>query len=147
MSMNYLHRQKVRKATQLLTLTALLVLLTACSSIGSFFGSYGRASIEPVQVVAGGDPQRGAVALESYGCGACHVVPGIVGANSLVGPPLVAWAERRYIAGKLPNQPEFLIEWIRFPQAIEPGSAMPNMGVTEQDARDISAYLYTLSDD
>lgn len=147
MSMNYLHRQKTSKAMQLLTLIALLVLLTACSSAGSFFGSNGRSALEPVQAVAGGDPLRGTLAIQSYGCGACHVVPGIAGANSLVGPPLVAWAERRYIAGKLPNQPEFLIEWIRFPQAIEPGSAMPNMGVTEQEARDISAYLYTLSDD
>ncbi len=65
----------------------------------------------------------------------------------MVGPPLDDWSERRFIAGSFPNEPEMLVQWIRFPQAIEPGNAMPNMGVTEQDARDISAYLYTLGDD
>jgi cytochrome c2 len=100
-----------------------------------------------VQVLPGGDPSRGAVALRAYGCDSCHTIPGIVTANALVGPPLDAWADRRYIAGKLPNEPEYLIEWIRFPQAIEPGTIMPNLGVTEQDARDMGAYLYTLRRD
>ena len=97
--------------------------------------------------MAGGDPERGIVAIQSYGCGACHNIPGVAGANALVGPPLDYWAERDFIAGKLPNEPSHLAAWIRFPQAIEPGSAMPNMGVTEQDARDISAYLYSLTRD
>ena len=102
---------------------------------------------QPAQSVAGGDAQRGAVAIQSYGCGSCHNIPGIPGADAMVGPPLDGWAERRYIAGSLLNEPQHLIEWIRFPQAIEPGSAMPNMGISEQEARDISAYLYTLTDD
>jgi cytochrome c1 len=100
-----------------------------------------------VQVMPGGDSVRGAIALRAYGCDACHTIPGIITANALVGPPLDAWAERQYIAGKLPNEPEYLIEWIRFPQAIEPGTVMPNLGVTEQDARDMGAYLYTLRRD
>jgi|SRR5690554_5428303 cytochrome c len=98
---------------------------------------------EPV-TVPGGDPARGAQALADYGCGSCHTIPGVHGADALVGPPLNAWAERRFIAGTLANQPENLIEWIRFPQSIEPGTAMPDLGVEEADARDMSAYLFSL---
>jgi cytochrome c2 len=98
-------------------------------------------------LVAGGSAARGADALQTYGCGACHSIPGIAGAEGMVGPPLDNWAERQVIVGSFPNQPQHLIRWIRFPQAVEPGNAMPDMGVTEQDARDISAYLYSLSND
>jgi cytochrome c2 len=101
-------------------------------------------NVEVTSGSAGGDARRGAEAIRAYGCDACHTIPGIVTANALVGPPLDGWADRRYIAGKLPNEPELLVQWIRYPQAIEPGTAMPNLGVTEQDARDISAYLFTL---
>ena len=134
--MNDLQRQTANKMTQLLLMLVLMALLSACSSL--------QLSAAPAQIVAGGDPQQGALAIEKYGCGACHNIPGVTGADSMAAPPLDEWAERRYISGKLPNQPELLIQWIRFPQAIEPGSAMPNMGVTEQEARDISAYLFSL---
>jgi len=90
------------------------------------------------------DPARGKVALQQHACTGCHLIPGVVGANSLVGPPLKGMARRVYIAGSLPNTPENLIRWIHNPQQISPGSAMPDLGVTEQDARDIAAYLYTL---
>ena len=96
------------------------------------------------QPLLAGDPAAGRVAFQTYGCHACHAIPGVAGANSFVGPPLTAWAERSYIAGKLPNEPVYLVQWIRFPQAIEPGTAMPNMGVTEEDAVHMAAYLYTL---
>lgn len=94
--------------------------------------------------VAGGDPTRGSNALRAYGCGACHVIPGVVGAQGQVGPPLTQWALRAYIAGNLPNIPPNLVRWIRDPQAIEPGTAMPSLGVSEAEARDMAAYLYTL---
>ena len=137
MEIKYPHRQNVNRMMQLCGLVALSLFLAACST----------QSTAPAQVVAGGDPQRGALAIRAYGCGTCHRIPGIAGADAMVGPPLDNWAERHYIAGAWPNQPELLIEWIRFPQAIEPGNAMPNMGVTEQEARDISAYLYTSTRD
>lgn len=102
-----------------------------------------QSATEVVRVPAG-NPAAGQVALQTYGCHSCHLIPGVPGANSLVGPPLIGWAERSYIAGSLPNEPAHLIEWIRFPQAIEPGNAMPNLGVTEEDALNMAAYLYTL---
>jgi cytochrome c1 len=61
-----------------------------------------------------------------------------------VGPPLDRYGRRVYIVGRLPNTPENLTAWLRTPQRYEPGGAMPNLDVTERDARDIAAYLYTL---
>ncbi len=61
-----------------------------------------------------------------------------------VGPPLLGIGDRSFIAGMLSNEPANLIRWIRFPQSVVPGNAMPNMGVSDQEARDIAAYLYTL---
>lgn len=94
--------------------------------------------------LTGGEPDRGRVALRSYGCGACHTVPGVRGATGLVGPPLTGIAARSYLAGQLPNNPDNMKRWIRAPQSIERGTAMPDLNVTEHDARDIAAYLYTL---
>jgi cytochrome c len=130
---------RARRWRILLLGALLLCLLTACVAPGQELAGAER--------VPAGDPERGWQAIQTYGCHSCHQIPGVPGANSFVGPPLVAWAARQYIAGKLPNEPDYLVQWIRFPQAIEPGTAMPNMGVTEQDALDISAYLYTLQND
>jgi cytochrome c1 len=94
--------------------------------------------------VAGGDVHQGERLIASYGCGSCHIVPGVSGAQGLVGPPLDHFASRSYIAGQVPNNADFLIRWIEVPQAIEPGTAMPNLGVSEGQARSIAAYLYTL---
>jgi cytochrome c1 len=94
--------------------------------------------------VPGGDARQGRQAIRSYGCGACHVVPGVTGATGLVGPPLNAFAHRTYVAGNLPNTAPNLVRWIQAPQSVEPGTAMPNLGVDEADARHIAAYLYTL---
>lgn len=99
---------------------------------------------DPVRQVPGGDPAAGKQLIASYGCGACHMIPGVSGADGLVGPPLEKFARRVYIAGEVPNNADFLIRWIEVPQAIEPGTAMPNLGVTEGQARNIAAYLYTL---
>jgi putative membrane protein len=92
----------------------------------------------------GGDPHRGAALIEKYGCGACHQIPGIADADGLVGPPLSRIASRVYIAGMRRNTPEDMIAWLRDPQAIVPGNAMPNMGLDQRDARDVATYLYTL---
>lgn len=94
--------------------------------------------------LTGGDPSRGKELIQQHGCGACHTIPGVRGANALVGPPLSGIADRTFLAGQLPNTPDNMKRWIRNPQSIENGTAMPDMGVTEGDARHIAAYLYTL---
>lgn len=98
----------------------------------------------PSQVVDKGHPNRGPEAINRYGCGSCHNIPGVRGANGLAAPPLTSFSKRSFIAGEVPNNPENLITWITVPQSIEPGTAMPNLGVLDEDARDIAAYLYTL---
>ena len=100
--------------------------------------------VEPSIAVAGGQPELGKQAIQRYGCGSCHIIPGVSGANGLVGPPLMKWSQRTYIAGEVPNNTENLIRWIEVPQAIEPKTDMPNLGVNERDARNIAAYLYTI---
>jgi cytochrome c1 len=75
------------------------------------------------------------------GCGACHVIPGIRMAQGRVGPELRDLRRQVYIAGSLPNTPENLVAWVRQPQHIDPATAMPNLGLTQQDAADIAAYL------
>ncbi|HEY9280764.1 MAG TPA: c-type cytochrome [Eoetvoesiella sp.] len=100
----------------------------------------------PVQNVRLGDITAGRRAIQQYLCATCHVIPGIVGARHHVGPPLAGIASRQYIAGVLPNTPANMVHWIRWPTRIDPLSAMPDLGVTEQDARDIAAFLYTLRD-
>ncbi len=99
---------------------------------------------EPVWQVVGGDARRAPALINAFGCAGCHVVPGIEGANGNIGPPLTRFGTRAYIAGMLRNTPANLVRWIQDPQGVVPGNAMPNMGVTDQEARDIAAYLYTL---
>jgi cytochrome c len=94
--------------------------------------------------VPGADPARGQALMREHGCGACHRIPGVRQARAMVGPPLDDYALRGYVAGVLPNRPANLIAWLRDPPAITPATAMPNLGLTEQEARDMAAYLYTL---
>lgn len=93
--------------------------------------------------VPGGESARGREAIQRYGCGSCHAIGGVHGATARVGPRLTGIREQSYLAGRLPNVPHQMVYWIQNPQKYEPGSAMPNLGVTEPDARDIAAYLYT----
>jgi cytochrome c1 len=93
-------------------------------------------------IVAGGDAGRGRAALIALECGACHRIPGIPGARGTVGPPLDGFRQRVYIAGRHPNVPDRLVAWIRDAPSLDPGTAMPDLDVSESEARDIAAYLY-----
>lgn len=92
----------------------------------------------------GANAALGAAKIEQYGCGSCHTIPGVPGARAHVGPPLTAFNRRTYIAGKLANDPPNLELWIMHPRSVRPDTAMPEMGVTKNDAADIAAYLYLL---
>jgi len=124
-----------RGTVRTLGLAACLLVMTGC----------GAQAKQPTKIeVPNGDADRGRQAIAEYGCGSCHTVPGITRADATVGPPLTAWAERASIAGEFPNRPEYLVAWIHDPQAMLPGSIMPNTGVSVETAQDIAAYLYTL---
>jgi mono/diheme cytochrome c family protein len=94
--------------------------------------------------IAGGDAERGRALIRAYGCGVCHRIDGVRGAHGLVGPPLQDFAQRKLLAGVLPNAPRFLVAWLIDPPALVPHTGMPAIGLTEAEARDIATYLYSL---
>jgi cytochrome c1 len=112
-----------------------VAVVAACSSPGSH---------QPAAEQHQGDPSHGRTLIEHYGCGSCHEIPGVDGADGLVGPPLTEFGRRSYIAGQLPNNATNLERWIQDPPGVEPGTAMPDLGVGSIDARDIAAYLLSL---
>lgn len=131
------HRPRLAGAALLAAALAAPLLGFACRG-GRTEGGY--------VVATGGDAERGRAVIERAGCGACHAIPGVRGARGLVGPPLASFAARTYIAGELPNTPENLVRWIQHPHAVEPKTAMPELGLDERQARDAAAYLYTLDE-
>ena len=136
------HRGFLRKRARYMTCTwpRLSILLCICA-----IGAIGCQGTSFIQVGANvGDPSRGAAVIAREGCGACHSISGIAGANGRVGPPLDNVGARTIIAGLLPNTPPNMITWLRAPQSVVPGNAMPDMGLSNKDAHDIAAYLYTL---
>jgi len=94
--------------------------------------------------VAGGDPKAGKLLLEQYSCGTCHEIPGVATAVGRTGPALTSFAQHVYVAGKFPNTPEWLVRWIQDPPALSPQTAMPDLDVSEANARHMAAYLYGL---
>jgi len=94
--------------------------------------------------VLGGNPEFGQLVIAEYGCTACHVIPGVAGFTGTVGPSLDGFGRRAYIGGVLPNRPMMLTAWLRDPPAIDPATAMPALGLSEAEARDVAAYLYSL---
>ncbi|HET9621541.1 MAG TPA: c-type cytochrome [Kofleriaceae bacterium] len=114
---------------------ALVLALVACRGAGTD-RSY------PVRT--GGDRARGLATIERVGCGACHDIPGVRGLHGRLAPSLADFAHRAVIAGALPNDPANLTRWLLDPPRFSPRTAMPALGLTEQEARDVAAYLYTL---
>lgn len=115
-------------------LTIVALVLQGCNSTRS------KTAID----LTGGNPLSGKQKIEYYGCAACHDIPGVDIARGYVGPSLEHIRSRSYIAGKLPNSPQNMVYWIQKPQEFLPHTAMPNMGISEADARDITAYLYSV---
>ena len=117
-----------------------------CGLVASMAGTILFAGCAPdadyVPRVVGGDAKRGRVALVRYECGVCHVIPGIGGSAGQVGPALDDYARRPYLAGKFPNEPDRLVRWIVDAPSMAPRTAMPAVPMSEQEARDIAAYLY-----
>lgn len=111
---------------------------------GATSGCTGGRAVGGYYVSTGGDAQRGKQMIVKFGCGKCHVIPGISSANGVFGPPLNVLARRTFIAGQFPNVPDDLVHWIMSPQSMKPKTAMPDLGLTQQQARDVAAYLYTL---
>jgi cytochrome c2 len=120
---------------------ARVAVLTLAASIACALAS--ACSEKPAPFVRG-DAENGRLLLRQFGCGTCHRIPGVATAQGNVGPPLDAIARRVYLAGLLPNTPDNMVRWIRAPQSIDPRTAMPDLQVTDEHARDMTTYLYSL---
>ncbi|MDQ3802587.1 MAG: c-type cytochrome [Acidobacteriota bacterium] len=128
------------KAADTVKVAFVCLLLISLSALSSCDKDAERAAEE----MTGGTPTKGRAAIGRYGCSTCHTIPGVGGATGMVGPPLGQVASRVYLAGRLQNTPHNMIRWIQNPQGVDDKTAMPNLGVTDADARDIASYLYTL---
>ena len=111
------------------------VLLAACGE-----------TTHPPRTIAGADPARGLAVIERVGCAACHAIPGIDWPQGRAGPSLKGFAASPLIAGRLPNQPDVLTAWLIDPPSLAPGTAMPPSAISEAEARDVAAWLYTLDE-
>ena len=107
-------------------------------------GACNDADVPAGQRVIAGNAEAGRAIIAEVECGICHTIPGVAGANGIVGPPLEEFGRRQFIAGVLPNQPAVLVRWVREAPSLAPQTGMPNMPLDEQQARDVAAYLYTL---
>ena len=97
---------------------------------------------EPSLSVEGASGKRGAEIIRDVGCGSCHVIPGVPQADGRVGPELTGVDDKRFLAGELPNTTDNIVDWIMDPQRFEPDTVMPDLGLDEEQARDVAAYLY-----
>ncbi len=121
----------------------ILAIVLIAGSVASLGACGGAAAPESI-ALRGGDAERGKTAIQRYGCNACHAIAGLPEPSLTAAAPVTGIATRAYIAGTLPRTPDNLILWIRFPHKVKPNTAMPDLGVSAVDARDIATYLYSL---
>ena len=112
--------------------------LTACVAAAGLLGGCGDQP-DPMKASA----ERGHELIVQNGCGSCHRIGGVERARGDVGPSLETFRGKPQIAGRLPNDPDQVARWLLNPQAIDPTTIMPNLGLTPEQARDITNYLHT----
>lgn len=127
-------------------LVAVLVVI-AVAALATYAYQQVRQDLEQKQAAiasTGGNPARGRLYLAQFGCGGCHMIPGVEAATGQVGPELGGIARRVYIAGVITNTTDNLIRFIVDPKAVDDKTAMPRTAITADEARDVAAYLYSL---
>lgn len=101
---------------------------------------------DPVAQLSGETAQaaeRGRDLMSDLPCVSCHVIPGVPEAEGQMGPPLLFYGQRPYIAGntELPNTHDNLVAWLMDPASFEPNTDMPDLNLTREQASDIATYL------
>lgn len=128
--------------TSFAALTGLVVAVGLIATVREYI--HERTQLrEDAAAITHGDPWRGEAMFIQYGCGSCHALKNVRNAVGSVGPPLDGVALRVIIGGHLANTPSNMEKWIRDPQQVSPGTAMPDLNVGDEDARDMTAFLYT----
>jgi cytochrome c len=123
-----------RAAETILVIALVLLALAACRD----------EDVPEEQRIIGADVERGRAVVADVACGVCHRIPGIFGADGVVGPSLEAFGRRALIAGVVANEPGMLVRWVQDAPSIAPDTGMPDLPLTDEDARDVAAFLYTL---
>jgi len=131
----YCHYERFKRVLRTVATLSCVALVSACHQ--------NDASTETSRV-AGGDPERGRLLAQQYQCAACHFIPNVQGSNGDAGPSLEYMGRLSYIAGGIPNQPDNMIRFLQNPPAVKPGTLMPSLGISEEEARHMAAYMYTL---
>jgi mono/diheme cytochrome c family protein len=122
-----------------------IVLLVAIVAAVTWWSDRTARVQHEADAAAGGVGARAVPIMTANGCAGCHTITGVPGAQGLVGPRLDAsLATRVYIGGVLSNNPENMVRWLRAARQLNPHTAMPSTGISEQEARDVAAYLYAL---
>lgn len=132
----------IRSKSRWLGVLAAVSAIAAATTAGAVWMSKQQTG-RIARAVSGGEPGRAPELIRRYGCGGCHTIPGIPGADGQVGPPLSDIIHRVYIGGVASNSPDQLVQWLVAPQEMSPHSAMPATGITEEEAKDVAAYLYS----
>ncbi|HEX3990666.1 MAG TPA: c-type cytochrome [Acetobacteraceae bacterium] len=122
-------------------LAAVLIALSAAGAAMTWSAQHESEAV--ARAMTGGDASRAPLLIRRYGCAGCHAISGIPGGDGRVGGPLTNIKHRVYVGGVLPNSADNLVRWIVSPQAFSPRSAMPATGISEAEARDVAAYLYS----
>jgi cytochrome c1 len=124
---------------------AVVIAVVAVAAAYAWWSSSATAARTAIaRQITGGDPDRAPRWMIQNGCAGCHEIPGVPTATGRVGPSLAKIKEQEYLGGALPNNPDNMRRWISTPRDVDPHTAMPNTGITDQQARDIAAYLYAL---
>lgn len=131
----------IRPHTRLLWLFGTLTLVLIITGCGLLTSSQ-DARVEET----GGNIARGEDLVRKHGCLACHSVSGMPSVENGYGPTLDGFAERRLIGGEVENTPDTLIQFLLNPESVVSGTGMPTVGLTEDEARDIASWLYSLDD-
>ena len=95
--------------------------------------------------MTGGNPEMGRKKLAQHSCISCHVIPGVPKGDGKSAPSLANWSGRRTILNTLPNTPENLEKWLENPSHRKPNTTMPNLNISPQDSRDMTAYLFSIN--
>ena len=122
--------------------TAALLGIASATAVGLIWASQNQSE-RIARAMTGGDPSRAPAFIRRYGCAGCHTIPGVPGADGKVGGALSGIKHRVYIGGVATNSAENLTRWIMAPQTFSPDSAMPATGISESEARDVAAFLYS----
>src|SRR3981189_3132125 len=123
-------------------LGAMALLVASVAAVGMTWKAQHQSN-SVAMAMTGGDLARAPDIIRRYGCAGCHTIPGIPGGDGQVGGPLSDIKRRVYVGGVVTHWPGNLVRWVVSPQPFSPRAARPATGISEAEARDVAAWLYS----